>query len=345
MDSVTQALLGATIAEAGFRPTLGRRAVAFGALCGLLPDFDMVSRFWGPWASMLYHRGPTHSLIVLAAVSPLLGWLAWRVGGRTGRWGQWAHLAFWALLTHPLLDWCTAYGTQLLSPVSGGRFAIDAVGILDPVYSVPLLVATGLALCRRGAQRVARPVAIAALVFTTLYLALGVGVSQYLASRGRAVLGRQVETARIERIRAMPVALCSNQLWRVVADLGEGRVAAAYTRIWAPDDMVFSFYESDRGPLVDAALASREGRIFTWFADNYLTVHQEVVDGKQTVFLADRRYGRFTEPSRSLFGARAVFGPEGRLLSVRRERGRGGFDIKRELSAAWAFIRYGLRSR
>ena len=68
MDSITQILLGTTIAEAGFREKLGGRAVIAGAVLGALPDLDIVTRCAGPWAFVKYHRGPTHSLIVLALV-------------------------------------------------------------------------------------------------------------------------------------------------------------------------------------------------------------------------------------------------------------------------------------
>ena len=33
-------------------------------------------------------------------------------------WWAWAQLFFWAILTHPLLDACTTYGTQLFEPFS-----------------------------------------------------------------------------------------------------------------------------------------------------------------------------------------------------------------------------------
>ena len=72
MDSITQAALGATIAQAGFSTRLGRRALLFGAVAATLPDLDVVVRAAGQWAVVEHHRGATHSLPVLALATGLL---------------------------------------------------------------------------------------------------------------------------------------------------------------------------------------------------------------------------------------------------------------------------------
>lgn len=41
MDTVTQMLFGATVAQAGFRCRLGRKAMVAGAALGLIPDLDV----------------------------------------------------------------------------------------------------------------------------------------------------------------------------------------------------------------------------------------------------------------------------------------------------------------
>jgi inner membrane protein len=66
-------------------------------------------------------------------------------------------------LTHPLLDWGTAYGTELLAPITDTRYALSCVPIIDIFYT-PMLALTLLAcwLVRkaqriRAKQRVAQP--------------------------------------------------------------------------------------------------------------------------------------------------------------------------------------------
>lgn len=92
----------------------------------MAPDIDVVAKAAGPLAEWTWHRSVTHSLLLL----PLVGLVA---GYALGRWkggalSSWIGLAVVALVSHPLLDFCTSYGTQLLAPFSDRRFALDAAG-------------------------------------------------------------------------------------------------------------------------------------------------------------------------------------------------------------------------
>ena len=51
--------------------------------------------------------------VVLPIVAVPLGWFAWRLFGKKQGSAPktWIHLAFWGLITHPLLDVCTTYGS------------------------------------------------------------------------------------------------------------------------------------------------------------------------------------------------------------------------------------------
>ena len=53
---------------------------------------------------------------------------------------DWQWLFFWALITHPLLDCFTMYGTQLFLPFSDIRVAWSTISVADPLYTVPFLV-------------------------------------------------------------------------------------------------------------------------------------------------------------------------------------------------------------
>ena len=128
MDTATQALLGAVVGQAGFSHRLGRRALVFGAVGGLLPDLDVVAMAsHGPFAEFTYHRGTTHALWFGPVVGPVLGWAIWRYYRWRGRDGPgqpgdpalrsaWMGLMALALFTHPLIDLFTCYGTQLFAP-------------------------------------------------------------------------------------------------------------------------------------------------------------------------------------------------------------------------------------
>jgi inner membrane protein len=80
MDSVTQALFGATVAQAGFRRELGRQALVAGAVLGTIPDLDVaVGWVADAFSSWQHHRGLTHSLFFGPVLGPLFGWAIWRL--------------------------------------------------------------------------------------------------------------------------------------------------------------------------------------------------------------------------------------------------------------------------
>src|SRR5690606_4437799 len=107
-------------------------------------------------------------------VLPLLGWAIWawfrRRGGRVAQApGPWLWAIQLALVTHPLLDAFTVYGTQLLWPIPVPPAMWSSVFIIDPGYTVWLLLGVVVATWVGG-----RPAARHALVFglalSTAYL-------------------------------------------------------------------------------------------------------------------------------------------------------------------------------
>jgi len=315
MDTITQVALGATIAEAGFRRTLGRRAVFWGGLCGALPDADVVVNLFDPWASLMFHRSFSHSLLVLSLAAVGLGWLGHRFGRRQGRVGSWIHLSFWSLVTHPLLDVCTPYGTQLLWPLRHTRFAIDAVNVVDPVYTLPLLALTVAALRAREPSVRRRRWATALLALTTLYLALG-GVAS-----GRA---RQLATEALEgqgvapvEVRALPTWM-NIQVFRVLARDAAGEVYVGHVSVVAPRPIAFVRVLQVRDARAARALASPRGRDFEWFAMGWAVPVEATGPPAGDLLLADERYAAISDPSRTFFGARVHFGSDGEVASVER---------------------------
>ena len=46
MDSLTQIVLGASVAEASLGKKIGNKAIVLGAFAGTIPDLDIISRFF-----------------------------------------------------------------------------------------------------------------------------------------------------------------------------------------------------------------------------------------------------------------------------------------------------------
>lgn len=216
MDSLTQIVLGACVGAAVAPPARRRRGAVYGMVLGTLPDLDVFLPMADPAAAMVMHRSFSHSLLVLAAAAWPLWWLCARHDQvlreeSPQRW-WWAFAL--TLLTHPLLDACTTYGTQLLWPLLRTPFAWDNVFVIDPLYTLPLLLATLVVLLARDSARQWRW-AVSALLLSTLYLGWGAIARELALGRARAALA-QVGLPADAALQVAPGPL-NTLLWRVLA--------------------------------------------------------------------------------------------------------------------------------
>ena len=64
MDSVTQIVLGAAVANEVLGKKLGNKAILYGAILGTIPDLDVVvGKFLDPLTATDIHRGFSHSTL------------------------------------------------------------------------------------------------------------------------------------------------------------------------------------------------------------------------------------------------------------------------------------------
>ena len=210
MDSLSQFALGAACGVAALgRRTAPWKAALWGGVFGTLPDLDVLVDHGDALANMTRHRGDSHALFWLTLVAPAFAALpAWLHGGGFGRW--W--LAAWlALVTHPLLDAMTVYGTQLLRPFDTTPLGVGSMFIIDPLYTLPLLVGTAVLSGRLRWNT-------AGLALSTAYLAWSFAAQQHVLGVARASLAAQGIAA--ERMLVTPAPL-NTVLWRVVAVKGD----------------------------------------------------------------------------------------------------------------------------
>jgi inner membrane protein len=141
MDSLTQIVLGAAVGEAILGKKVGNKAILWGAIAGTIPDLDVFVRFFvDHLRATEMHRSFSHSFIFSFIFSPILGWLASKIHKREGlNWKPWSKLMFGSLITHPLLDAHTNWGTQLFWPIDY-KVAYNNIFIIDPLYTIPFLV-------------------------------------------------------------------------------------------------------------------------------------------------------------------------------------------------------------
>lgn len=214
MDSVSQVALGAAVGIA----VMGRhaapwRAALVGGLCGTLPDLDALIDHGDAVLNMTRHRAESHALFWLTVASLPIGWIAAWANRQRDRLRRW-WLAVWlVLVTHPLLDLMTIYGTRLALPFSDRPYGVGSLFIIDPLYTLPLLAGIALTL-RRGARGLRWN--SAGLALSTLYVAWSLVAQQWVTGVVRESLAaRGDDAARDARILVTPTPF-NTLLWRVV---------------------------------------------------------------------------------------------------------------------------------
>jgi len=355
MDTVTQSVLGAAVGQALYGHRLGRRAAFWGAVGGLVPDLDMFATVaMGAWGEFLYHRGPTHSLLFGPVVAPLLGYAVWRAHDRKRRReldlgrpippehpGQpaqrraWIGLFFWCLITHPLLDWFTTYGTQLMWPLSTHRFALNGIAIIDPAYT--LILTAALVVGWRARPRLGRIAATLALCLSTGYLLAG----WWLNHEAESVVRRQLDAEGVARadVRCYPTLLQVLLRRAVVVTPDEVRVGT-YTFL-EPGPVRWQAFTPERHPLVNDLLATPLGRVFRWFAMGKVAARvREVPGGGFEVEVDDLRYGYpGGPPDQGIWGIRGRYDGAGRPVGeVERYRRALPAGVRALLATFWRHL-------
>lgn len=260
MDSITQAALGASIAGAVAGKTLGRSALLTGALLGTVPDLDVLIDYGTAVANFTQHRGFSHSLFVLAPLSLLLAGLLWRWKPEL-EFRRWWLLTGLVLLTHPLLDTFTTYGTQLFWPL-GQPLAINSIFIIDPLYTLPLLAGCIAFLVRPPAVRAIT----AGLLLSAVYLGWSLLAQQIITERVQPALAKAGLADAELLVQPMPF---NTILWRATANTSEQRVEIVTG--FLDGDAPITLEHFPRQPEVaDAVSQLPEARRLEWFTRGFL---------------------------------------------------------------------------
>lgn len=267
MDSLTQAALGAAIGQAVLGKQIGGKAAAAGALVATIPDLDVLLRvFYSSYDMLRIHRGISHSLIfgIVGAVFLSL------ILQRTKLFGNISFQRLWwfnalCLITHALLDYCTSYGTQLFLPFSDARLGLDIVNVVDPVYTVPLLLGTlGGLFIPQLKPNMFRWNALGLLV-SSAYLILTFAVKMNMNEKLESELSR--ENIRWNNLLTMPVGIASIN-WYGLATTDTGIYMKKYS-LFSDSAQQFQFFSQNDSLLNN--LNPEVASTMRWFAKGFYT--------------------------------------------------------------------------
>ncbi|HET6784136.1 MAG TPA: metal-dependent hydrolase [Pseudoxanthomonas sp.] len=286
MDSITHLFLGGAVAAAIVSAKHRRAALLAGAALNTLPDLDSLFIALAtddPVSLMTVHRSFSHSLFVL----PVLGWLIWwlyrkrgkRVAESPARW-------FWAiqlaLVTHPLLDAFTVYGTQLLWPLHRPPVMGSSLFIIDPLYTVWLFAGCVVAWFARE-KILAQRAVIAGLVLSTAYL----GWSLLAKAKVDTYADQALAAMGLRNAPRFSVPMPFNTLlWQVVAMTPDGYVIGERSLVADQGAMRFKGYKSNTQALGEARNIPAVQEL-AWF--NHGFMRAQVLGGE--LVLSDLRMG------------------------------------------------------
>ena len=182
---------------------------------------------------------------------------------------DWIWLFFWCIVTHPLLDCFTTYGTQLFLPFSDYRVAFNVISVADPLYTLPflscLIIAAAL---RKGSSK-------RALIN---WLGLGISSAYMLFCFTHKLRMNQIfekslaeQGIRYERYMTAPVIL-NNVLWQGCAE-SDTAYYQGYYSFWgeAKDITHFNVFPK-KHELIAKHQEDRSIKVLRWFSNDYYTL-------------------------------------------------------------------------
>jgi inner membrane protein len=331
MDSLSQIVLGGAIAAA-ITPAAHRRAALLaGAALATLPDLDSLPVRLAtddPVALMTLHRSFSHSLFVLPWLGLAIWWLFRRWG--RGRVAQAPARWFWAielaLVTHPLLDAFTVYGTQLWWPLPVAPTMWSSVFIIDPLYTIWLLLACAVAWWARARPLAGRALAVG-LALSSAYLGWSLLAKALVERKAEASLAASGLADAPRFSVPMPF---NTLLWRVVAMTPDGFVEGEYSLVADRGPIRFRHYPSDVQALEQVAAYPAVRRL-DWFTHGFIKVGER--EGQ--LLLSDLRMG--AEPDYTFVFAVAER-QSGRWAEVAPRQMRLPWQARRRLAVMWQRI-------
>lgn len=208
MDPFSHAIVGGITASSMCRyPRMLRLAAVCGITAGMAPDLDILIRAAdNPMLGLGFHRHFTHALAFAPLGAFIVAGLLWLLMRK--------HLSFtWIYLfclagfaMHGLLDALTNYGTHLFWPFTNRRESWSIISIVDPIFTLTLLVLLVIAAVKRS-----RRVAFTGVAFALLYWSAGYYQREQATAAMRALAATRQHT--VERFEVKP-SLGNIIVWR-----------------------------------------------------------------------------------------------------------------------------------
>jgi inner membrane protein len=326
MDSLTQIVLGAAVGEAVLGKKIGNKAILYGAIAGTIPDLDVFASYFTDTVSALeIHRGFTHSILFSILFAPIFGWLVSRYETYKDFKG-WAWLFFWTLITHPILDAHTTWGTQLFWPLDL-RLAFKTIFVVDPIYTLPFLVFLILTMFQKRTSKKRQYYSGIGLTISTAYLALTFLLKSFASIKFEAAL--KTQNIAYEQIDTRPSPL-NTILWSANIETKDTYLLGSYS-FFDTNDIRFETYPKNH-ELLGTLIENEKVKRMISISQGWYTITRT----NDKLYFNDLRFGLFNlEPQSQDFVFKYLINVDasGHVNFIEEEKNQG--DAKKLMGDLW----------
>ena len=273
MDPITQGTVGAAFAQSTANKNNILRIGVIGFLAGLAPDLDVLIRSSNdPILFLEYHRQFSHSLFFIPFGSLIVALLIFPLVKKSMSLKTVYIASFLGYATHGLLDACTSYGTQLFWPFLNERVTWNNISIVDPLFTIPILILVGTAIKTRK-----RLFSFFAIGWATFYLSLG--FVQYERALSTAIELADSRGHNAERLTLKP-SFGNLILWKSIYQHEEkfyvDAIRTVRSSTWCSGENIRMFDYQYHLPSLDKDSQQRKDiERFRWFSQDYLGFDKE----------------------------------------------------------------------
>ena len=273
MDPLSQGTVGAAFAQSTANKDNLLKIGVIGFLAGLAPDLDVVIQSsTDPILFLEYHRQFTHSLFFIPFGSLIVALLIFPLVKRSMNFKTVYLASLLGYATHGLLDACTSYGTQLFWPFSNERVTWNNISIIDPLFTIPVLILLGIAI--KSKKKV---FSFFAIGWITFYLSLG--FVQYERALSAAIELANSRGHNAERLTLKP-SFGNLILWKSIYQHNEtfyvDAIRTVQSSTWCLGESITTFdYQQHLPDLDEDSQQKKDIERFRWFSQDYLGYDEE----------------------------------------------------------------------
>ena len=268
MDPLSQGTVGAAFAQSFANKNNIFKIGFIGFLAGLTPDLDvLIKSSTDPILSLEYHRQFTHSLIFIPFGSLIFAVLIFPLVKNSLSFKTVYFASLLGYSTHGLLDACTSYGTQLFWPFSNERVSWNNISIIDPLFTIPILIFLGIAI--KTKKKIFSFFGIGWIIFY-----LTTGVVQYERALSSAIELATKRGHNPERLTLKP-SFGNLILWKSIYKHKEtfyvDAIRTVQSSTWCLGETIRVFdYKYDLPNLDKESQQKKDIERFRWFSQDYL---------------------------------------------------------------------------